>query len=66
MNNISDETCSNYQARGWTNGVECSAQIKCRNCNPTGPCFVPESYYIYSAQDSGAIFGVTDMMNEIY
>jgi cathepsin X len=33
-NNITDETCSPYQAFGHDNGLECSAMIKCKNCLP--------------------------------
>jgi len=32
--NITDETCSIYQARGHDNGIECDSEIKCRNCMP--------------------------------
>ena len=66
-NNISDETCSIYQARGWTNGIGCSADIKCRNCDPdSGECFVPESYNIYGIEEFGHLYGELAMMNEIY
>lgn len=27
-NNITDETCSIYQARGHDNGLECSSEVK--------------------------------------
>ena len=33
-NNITDETCSPYQAFGHDNGVGCSAMIKCKECLP--------------------------------
>lgn len=42
--NITDETCSIYRARGHDNGVECSPIVKCQNCNPSGPCFIPDEY----------------------
>lgn len=38
-NNITDETCSPYQAYGHDNGVGCSAQIKCKNCMPNRGCW---------------------------
>ena len=46
-NEITDETCSIYRARGHDNGVECSAMTKCRNCNPGEACFVPDKYRVY-------------------
>eukprot|EP01017_Pseudomicrothorax_dubius_P009430 TRINITY_DN1319_c0_g1_i2.p1 TRINITY_DN1319_c0_g1~~TRINITY_DN1319_c0_g1_i2.p1 ORF type:complete len:576 (-),score=138.75 TRINITY_DN1319_c0_g1_i2:149-1876(-) len=66
-NNITDETCSNYQARGHTNGVDCSPSIICRNCaeDKTG-CWVPEGYYLYSVSEYGFVRGEQAMMNEIY
>ena len=33
-NNITDETCSIYRALGWTNGEQCTGEIKCQNCAP--------------------------------
>lgn len=38
-NNITDETCSPYQAKGHTNGVGCDAEIKCKNCMPGQGCW---------------------------
>lgn len=66
QNNISDETCSNYQARGWTNGVDCTADIKCRNCDPNTGCSVPPSYQIYTVDQYGPVTGEQAMINEIY
>jgi len=66
LNNITDETCSVYQARGWTNGLGCSADIKCKNCDPSKGCSVPSSYYIYGIDEYGSIAGEQAMMNEIY
>ena len=65
-NNISDETCSVYQAKGWTNGVSCSAEIKCKNCNPTDGCSTVNNYQIYSVSEYGDVQGEQAMMNEIY
>ena len=31
-NNITDETCSPYTAKGHTNGLECAEDVKCKNC----------------------------------
>jgi cathepsin X len=33
-NNVTDETCSIYRARGNTNGAECSPIIQCKDCVP--------------------------------
>ena len=41
-NEITDETCSIYMARGLDNGQVCSAMMKCRNCNPGEACFIPD------------------------
>jgi len=46
-NEITDETCSLYQGRGHDNGIECAPIVKCKNCNPHEPCFVPDEYPIY-------------------
>lgn len=64
--NITDETCSVYQARGWDNGINCTDDIKCKNCLPDQGCFIPESYYIYHVDEYGPVSGEEDMMNEIY
>jgi len=65
-NNISDETCSSYQARGWTNGIGCTSEIKCKTCDPDSGCAVPSSYYIYGIDQYGSVSGEADMMSEIY
>lgn len=63
---ISDETCSPYRARGWTNGLDCSDAVKCSTCNEKG-CTVPESYPIYEIAEYGFIsHSELAMMNEIY
>ena len=38
-NEITDETCSIYRARGHDNGAACSQQLTCENCMPGKPCF---------------------------
>lgn len=52
-NDITDETCSIYRARGHDNGQECSAMTVCENCMPNEPCFVPDSYYTYRTEEYG-------------
>lgn len=63
---ITDETCTTYQARGWTNGLDCSPEIRCGNCLPDEGCFVPDSYLVYTVSEFGPVAGEYDMMNEIY
>jgi len=63
---IAHESCSNYQAKGWDTGVACDAMIKCKNCDPSGKCFVPPTYPIYTVSEFGNVQGEQDMINEIY
>lgn len=49
-NNITDETCSPYQAFGHDNGLGCSAEIKCRNCLPGKGCWAQERAKIYAIE----------------
>jgi cathepsin X len=65
-NYATDETCAIYQARGWDNGIGCSAMSRCRNCAPGEACEIPESYYIYGVDEYGSVNGEENMMNEIY
>lgn len=64
--NISHESCSNYQARGWKNGLNCSAEVKCETCDAHGVCRVPDDYPIFGIEEYGHIVGEAAMMNEIY
>ena len=50
-NEMTDETCSIYRARGLDNGRTCSAMEKCRNCNPGEACFVPDKYRVYQVEE---------------
>lgn len=65
-NNITDETCSPYQALGHDNGVGCSAEIKCKNCMPGKGCWAQQNAKIYGVQEYGDVVGELNMMNEIY
>jgi cathepsin X len=38
-NEITDETCAIYRARGHDNGEKCSQQLTCDNCSPGKGCF---------------------------
>jgi len=64
--NMTDRTCSVYQARGWTNGQNCSAMEDCRNCAPGEACTVPGRYLVYNVSTFGRVKGEADMMQEIY
>jgi len=52
---ISDETCSPYQARGNTNGLGCTDNILCLNCNPNDGCWVPEKWDYYTIDEFGPL-----------
>ncbi|KAL4480109.1 hypothetical protein ABPG74_020625 [Tetrahymena malaccensis] len=66
QNNITDETCSPYQAYGHDNGVGCSAQIKCKNCLPGKGCWAQDNAKIYSIEEHGQVSGEQNMMQEIF
>jgi cathepsin X len=65
-NNITDESCSSYQARGHTNMLGCSSQIKCKNCSPGKGCWAQEKAKIFGINEFGEVKGEVDMMNEIF
>jgi cathepsin X len=66
FNEVTDETCSIYEARGHDNGRTCSAMSKCRNCDPYKPCFIPETYNVYNVDEFGSFSGEEAMMQEIF
>jgi len=46
---ITDETCSNYQAKGHDEGLVCSNEMICSDCkyiDNNNECQVPKSYNI--------------------
>jgi len=65
-NEITDETCSIYRARGHDNGQTCSAMNVCRNCNPGEACFVPDEYRVFGVEEYDLVNGEDNMMQEIY
>ena len=65
-NEITDETCSIYQGRGHDNGVECAPIVKCKNCSPHEPCFVPDEYPVYTLSEYGHAIGEEAMKKELY
>ena len=65
-NEITDETCSIYQARGVDNGALCSAMNGgCRNCNPGEACYVPDEYKVYQVEEHGDCIGEDAMIQEL-
>jgi cathepsin X len=64
--NVTDETCSIYQARGHDNGIECAPINVCKNCEPHEPCFVPDAYYVYGVDQFDSVSGEDQMLQEIY
>ena len=65
-NEMTDETCSIYTARGLDNGGVCSPMTKCRNCSPGDACVVPDQYYVYNTDEFGLVSGEENMIQEIY
>jgi cathepsin X len=61
-NEVTDETCSIYRARGHDNGEVCSAMNVCRNCTPGQACIVPDGYYVYQAEEFGTVSGEENML----
>jgi cathepsin X len=61
-NEVTDETCSIYRARGHDNGISCSNITVCRNCNPNDPCFVPDTYHYYHVGEFGPLRGEDAMV----
>ena len=57
QNNITDETCSPYQAYGHDNGVGCSATILCKNCMPGQGCWAQQNAKVYTVSEYGRIKG---------
>ena len=65
-NEVTDETCSIYRARGHDNGIQCTPITKCRNCDPHEPCFVPDEYLVYRVDEFAHFEGEQEMLQEIY
>lgn len=65
-NNITDSTCNNYKARGYTNGETCSSRSKCEACTSKYNCTGQENSKIYSLSAVGTVSGESAMRQEIY
>ena len=59
---IPDETCNNYQAKD----ARCTAENRCKTCNPDGSCHVINKYKLYKVGDYGNLQGRDKMKAEIY
>lgn len=66
FNEITDETCSIYQARGHDNGRACSPMMKCKHCWPHENCTIPDTYNYYKVDEFATLNGEEAMMQEIY
>ena len=69
-NGLTDNTCSMYQARGWTNGLNCTAEMICQNCSPTpsiqhGTCEAVKNYDKWMVTGYQQINGTQAMMNAL-
>lgn len=68
---ITDETCNTYQARGWSNGLNCTAYDEsgemswCKTCDPDGHCYVPDAYNKYYTTEYQLVNGTQGMMNAL-
>lgn len=65
-NEVTDETCAIYRARGHDNGEKCSQQLVCDNCSPSKGCFAQDDYKFYHSDEYGHVSGEANMMQEIY
>ena len=65
QNGITDETCEVYQARGFTNGLDCTSFFPCYTCDPDGTCYVPDSYLLYNVTGFEKANGVDAMVNAL-
>jgi cathepsin X len=54
QNNITDETCSPYQANGHDRTLGCSSDVKCKNCSSAG-CSAQGKAKIYGIEEYGVI-----------
>ena len=66
-NQVTDETCAIYQARGHDNGVGCSQQLMCNNCAPGSKgCWAQDDYKYFHTERFGHVAGEQAMLQELY
>ena len=66
FNEATDETCSQYEARGHDNGHNCSAMTKCKHCWAHQNCTIPDTYSVYQVDEFANMKGEDAMLQEIY
>lgn len=64
-NNITDETCSIYVAKGHKEGYVCDDMTICKSCLPGKGCWAQKNAKIYGVKEYGYVNGVQEMMSEI-
>jgi cathepsin X len=64
-NNITDETCAIYEAKGRGEGKICDAMAICKDCSPSKGCWARENAKIYGIHGYAEISGEDAMKQEI-
>ena len=67
-NGITDTTCAPYLGLSWREGLTCTDQSICKECNRE-TCWVPKTYNKYTVKNFGLLpetRAEKDIMNEIY
>lgn len=64
-NGITDNTCAPYQALGHKNGLDCSDQVECMDCDSQG-CYPKDVFQKYYVEEYGFLSGEQEMLEEIY
>jgi cathepsin X len=64
-NGITDETCQTYQARGWSNGLNCSSTFPCYTCEIGLGCYVPATYLLYNITGYTKISGESEIISSL-
>ena len=64
---IVDETCSPYQGKGHTNGLGCTPDIICKNCQVFLGCWIPDEWDYYTIDEYGPLpNSEAAIMNEVH
>ena len=54
-----------YQAKGHDNGLECSDEIRCMNCDSSKGCYPQPSFDIYNISGWGTIRGEEELLQHL-
>lgn len=67
-NGITDSTCAPYQALSWQEGKKCAPDSICKECKPSGECYVPKSYNVYKIDEYAQLpsLNAEAIQNEIF